>query len=133
MVNRPERQYHFDFTQPYLFKSLVIVAHKSNDQIKTLADLSTKKVALVKNYQYSQRVLNTLHNVTPLYVNSIEDALFAVETGKADATLSFFALSSFLQNKHLLYNIKFIAFYDLNSDNESIAVRKDWPILVNIL
>ncbi|SMG65318.1 Extracellular solute-binding protein, family 3 [methanotrophic bacterial endosymbiont of Bathymodiolus sp.] len=89
MVNRPERQYHFDFTQPYLFKSLVIVAHKSNDQIKTLADLSAKKVALVKNYQYSQRVLNTLHNVTPLYVNSIEDALFAVETGKADATLSF--------------------------------------------
>ncbi|RLA26095.1 MAG: diguanylate cyclase [Gammaproteobacteria bacterium] len=133
MVNRPERRFDFVFSQPYLFKSLVLIAHKSNEQIKSVSDLSGKTIALVRNYQYSQGVLNTLQNVTPLYVDSIDKALFAVETRLADATISFFASSSFLQNKHLLHNIKYVALYDLNNANESIAVRKDWPLLISIL
>lgn len=133
MVNRPERRYEFAFTQPYLFKSLVLVANKANKQINTANDLSNKTIALVKGYQYSQEVLNSLPNIKPLYVGSVEEALFAVETGRADATISFYANSSFLQNKHLLENIWFITLYDLNNATESIAVRKDWPILVNIL
>ena len=133
MVNRPERQYHFAFTHPYIFKSLVIYTHKSNKQIKSAADLATKKIAVLRNYQYSQSILDALQNITPFYVDSVEDALFAVEAQQADATISFFATSSFLKNKHLLHNIKFVALYKLNSANESIAVRKDWPILANIL
>lgn len=133
MVDRPERQFHFAFTQPYIFKSLVLVTHQSNEQIKTPADLSGKIVAFIRNYQYTRGVIKSLKNIKPLYVNSIEDALLAVEAKRADATISFYSTSSYLQNKHLLRNIKFVNFYNLNSANESIAVRKDWPILHKIL
>lgn len=133
MVNRPEREFQFAFTRPYVFKSLVIVTHKTNKQIKHRNHLSGKTIALVKDYQYSQRILKDFPDITPFYVDNMGDALIAVETQQADAAISFFAASHFFQNKFLLSNIKVSAFYDRNSANESFAVRKDWPMLVGIL
>ncbi|MCK5667215.1 MAG: transporter substrate-binding domain-containing protein, partial [Thiotrichaceae bacterium] len=133
MVKRPEREHQFAFTGPYVFKSLVIITHKSNQKIKTRGDLSRKTIAPVEDYQYTQRILKDFPDITPFYVDNMDDALIAVETRQADAAISFFAASYFLQDKYLLSNIKVSAFYDRNSANESIAVRKDWPILVGIL
>lgn len=133
MVNRSNREQLFSFTHPYIFKSLVVITHKTNQQIKSRSDLTGKTVAFVKGYQYAQGIINNLPDITPLYVENTRDALIAVETQKADAAISFFAASYFIQNKHLLSNIKFAMFYDYHSANESIAVRKDWPILTRIL
>ncbi len=133
MVDRPGQLVQFEFTKPYVFKSLVIITHKTNHQIKNRSDLSGKTVALVHNYQYSSRILEDFPEITPYYVETMDDAMFAVETKQADAAISFFAASYFLQNKYLLNNIKFAAYYDRNSANESIAIRNDWPILAGIL
>ena len=133
MVKRPEREHQFAFTSPYVFKSLVIITHISNQKIKTRNDLSGKTVALVEDYQYSQRILKDFPDITPFYVDNMDDALIAVETQQAEAAISFFAASYFLQDKYLLSNIKVAAFYDRNSANESIAVHKDQPILAGIL
>ena len=132
MVNRPEREDQFSFTRAYVFKSLVIVTHSSNQQIKDRSDLSGKTIVLMKNYRYSERILKDLPDITPFYVENMHEALTAIEAQQADAAIGFFAASYFLQNKYLLNNIKFAAFYDRNSANESIAVRKDWPILAGI-
>lgn len=133
MVNRPERKFQFSFTKPYVFKSLVIIVPKADEKIKSRNDLSGKTVALVKNYVYSARTLEEFSSITPFYVENMHEALIAVETKQADAAISFFAASYYLQNKHLFNQIKFAAFYDRNSSNDSIAVRQDWPILVDIL
>ncbi len=133
MVNRPDREYQFIFTRPYVFKSLVIITQKADETIKDRSNLTGKSVALVKNYQYAKRILEEFPGITPFYVENMREALIAVETQQADAAISFFAASYFLQNKYLLGNIKFAAFYDRNSSNESIAVRNDWPILAEIL
>lgn len=132
MVNRPEREHQFSFTKPYVFKSLVIITHNSDQQIKGRSDLLGKTVVLMKNYRYSERILNDFPSITPYYVEDMHEALTAVETKQADAAIGFFAASYFLQNKYLLNDIKFVAFYDRNSANESIAVRYDWPILAGI-
>jgi diguanylate cyclase (GGDEF)-like protein/PAS domain S-box-containing protein len=132
MVNRPEREHQFTFTKPYVFKSLVIITHNSDQQIKGRSDLAGKTVVLMKNYRYSERILNDFPSITPYYVEDMHEALTAVETKQADAAIGFFAASYFLQNKYLLNDIKFVAFYDRNSANESIAVRYDWPILAGI-
>jgi len=132
MVNRPDRKNHFTFTQPYIFKSLVIVSHKSNQVIKNHDSLSGKTVALVKDYQYTQDIIKSLKGITPYYVENASDALLAVDNQQTDAAISFFATSYFAQNKFLLNNIRFSAFYERNSSNESIAVRSDWPILASI-
>ncbi len=132
MVNRPEREHQFSFTKPYVFKSLVIITHNSDQQIKGRSDLVGKTVVLMKNYRYSERILKDFPSITPYYVEDMHEALTAVETKQADAAIGFFAASYFLQNKYLLNDIKFVAFYDRNSANESIAVRYDWPILAGI-
>ncbi len=132
MVDREDRWRKFTFTQPYIFKSLAIFTHVTNQQIKSRQTLSGKTVALLQGYQYSQAVLEKLPNIRPLYVETMRDALIAIETRQADAAISFFAASHFLQNKYLLMNIKFAAFYELDSANESIAVRSDWPVLAGI-
>jgi len=132
MVDRPEREYQFAFTRPYVFKSLVIVTHEMNTQIKGRNDLSGRIVALVKGYQYSVDILKAFPEITPFYVDNMHDALVAVETQQADAAISYYAATYFIQNKYLLSHIKVAAFYDRNSANESIAVRKDQPILAEI-
>ncbi|WP_160172762.1 bifunctional diguanylate cyclase/phosphodiesterase [Methylomarinum vadi] len=133
MVDRPERQFQFAFTKPYVFKSLVIVTHKNNQQIKDRSNLAGKTVALVKNYQYSLRILEEIPSITPFYADDMREALIAVENQQADAAIIFFASSYYLQNKYQFSQIKFPAFYDHNSSNESIAVRSDWPLLAGIL
>lgn len=133
MVNNLDDIPQFAFTSPYIFKSLVIITHKTDNRIKERNDLPGLKIALVKNYQYSQSIFNSLQNITPVYVDRIEDALLAVETQQVDAAVCLFAASYFLQNKHHFNNIQFTAFYNINSINDSIAIRKDWPILTDIL
>jgi len=133
MVNRPDRTQWFNFTKPYLIKSLVIMTKRDNVTIKNRNDLVGKKVAMVKGYQYADRVIEEFPSVIPYFVDSMLDGLNAVSTDKADATIIFMATASYLQTKYLLTDLKFAAFYDRNSANESIAVRKDWPTLATIL
>ena len=133
MVNRPDRTQWFNFTKPYLIKSLVIMTKRDNVTIKNRNDLVGKKVAMVKGYQYADRVIEEFPSVIPYFVDSMLDGLNAVSTDKADATITFMATASYLQTKYLLTDLKFAAFYDRNSANESIAVRKDWPTLATIL
>lgn len=133
MVNRPDRTQWFNFTKPYLIKSLVIMTKRDNVTIKNRNDLVGKKVAMVKDYQYADRVIEEFPSVIPYFVDSMLDGLNAVSTDKADAAITFMATASYLQTKYLLTDLKFAAFYDRNSANESIAVRKDWPILAAIL
>ncbi|NOT13625.1 MAG: diguanylate cyclase [Methylococcaceae bacterium] len=133
MVDRPERRLWFNFTEPYLTKSLVIMTRQDNDSIKTRNDLKKKTVALVKGYQYGDIVKRDFPSIKPYYVNTMLNGLKAVANGKADAAVTFMATNNYLQTIYVMENLKFAAFYDRNSANESIAVRKDWPILVSIL
>lgn len=133
MVKRQEREEQFSFTYPYIFKSLVIITQKTNEHIKNRSDLSGKTVALVKDYQYSEGIIEDFPTIIPFYVETMEEALFAVETGQAETAISFFSTSYFIQNKFLLSNIKFAAYYNRNSANERIAIRNDWPVLTTIL
>ncbi len=137
MVNRPDRRQWFIFTQPYLIKSLVIMTKRDNVTIKNKTDLVGKKVTLVKGYQFVDRIIKELPSATPYFVDSMLDGLKAVSAEKVDAAITFMATASYLQTKYLLTDLKIAAFYDLNnaneSINESIAVRKDWPILADIL
>ena len=133
MVNRPDRANWFTFTKPYLIKSLVIITKRDNVTINNRNNLAGKRIAMVKGYQYADLVIKEFPSVTPYFVDSMLDGLYAVSTGKAEAAITFMATASYLQTKYLLTDLKVADFYDRNSGNESIAVRKDWPTLTAIL
>ncbi|MDD5460340.1 MAG: transporter substrate-binding domain-containing protein [Methylococcales bacterium] len=133
MVNRPDRSRWFIFTKPYLMKSLVIITRRDDDRIKNRTDLAGKTVTMIKGYQYVEQVIGEFPSVIPYFVDSMLDGLNAVNKEKVDAAIFFITPASYLQTKYQLTNLKVAAFYDRNSANESIAVRKDWPILATML
>lgn len=133
MVNRPERQFWFNFTQPYIKKSLVILARADNSSIDKRSDLAGKKVALLKDYQYSYEAVKEFPSMQPFFVRSMRDGLNLVNEGKTDAAIIFSATAHFLQSKYHYDDLTFADYYDRDSTDESIAVRKDWPILATIL
>ncbi len=133
MVHKRERETWFNFTHPYLLKSLVIITQEENRTINHRNDLPGKNVALVKGYQYVNTVLQKYPDIKPLYFDTMLDALNAVSTGKADAAITFLGAGHYLRTKYLLSNLKYAAVFDRNNSPESIAVRNDWPELVSIL
>ncbi|MGR9115374.1 MAG: bifunctional diguanylate cyclase/phosphodiesterase [Gammaproteobacteria bacterium] len=133
MVNRPERQEWFHFTQPYLAKSLAIITRIDTPLIKYRSDIAGKTIALLKNYKYVDRVLEEFPSITPYWVDSFLDGLNSVVSGESDAAITFIGSGHYLIKKHELNALKIAAFYDHNSSNESIAIRKDWPKLATIL
>jgi len=133
MVNNPERLQWFNFTAPYIFKSQVIITRDEDTSIGTKSDIMNKSVALVKGYQSSKKVLLEYPSVTPIYFDSIRDALHALSIGKVDAAISFFGTSHFLRKKYLLTNLKYAAIFDKNNANESISVRNNAPVLASII
>jgi PAS domain S-box-containing protein len=133
MVNRPDRQDSFGFTKPYLTKSLVIVTKQDNATINNRPDLENKKVAVVSGYQYAYQIKKEFPTVTSVEVPNMLTSLQKVEDGSVDAAIVFLGTANFLQTKHGLNSLRIAAYYDRNNANESIAIRKDWPILTTIL
>ncbi|MGJ0516984.1 MAG: diguanylate cyclase domain-containing protein [Methylomicrobium sp.] len=133
MVDRPEHREWFNFTHPYLTKSLVIMTHKNNIAIHDRNDLAGKTVAFVKGFEFSDQITTKNPSVKPYVVPSMLSCLQAVDGRKADACIAFSGTAQYLQRKHHLDNLQFAGFYERNTADESMAVRKDWPILTEIL
>jgi diguanylate cyclase (GGDEF)-like protein/PAS domain S-box-containing protein len=133
MVKTPQREMNYLFTSPIVYKSLVIINNKDNPTINSREDIAGKTIALVKNYHYVRKILNEFPSVVPFYVDTMREALEAVEAREADATITFFAGANFLQQKYLFSNLEFAAFFERNSANDAIAVNKDQPMLAAIM
>ncbi|WP_374088154.1 diguanylate cyclase domain-containing protein [Methylomicrobium lacus] len=133
MVDRPERRLLFNFTHPYLTKSLAIITRENDTAIKTPSDLAGKTVAYVLNYQYGEGIKKNHPNIKPHAVKSMLECLQAVSAKKSDACITFVGTASYLQTQHPLKGIKFAGFYERRTADESIAVRGDWPILAGIM
>ncbi|MGJ0485951.1 MAG: diguanylate cyclase domain-containing protein [Methylomicrobium sp.] len=133
MVDRPERRLWFKFTHPYLTKSLAIITRDQDNEIKTPADLKGKTVAYAKGYQFSEGIKKSRLAIKPHPVKSMLQCLQSVSGQKSDACIIFVGTASYLQAQHQLTDLKFAGFYERHTADESIAVRGDWPMLVDIL
>lgn len=133
MGHNQEREEWFAFTQPYIFKSLVIMTREETTSIEKPEDLARKRVALVEKYQYVQPILLQYPSIKPYPVDTMLDGLNAVAVGKADAAITFIGAAHYLKTKYQLANLKFAAVFERDRFTESIAVRKDWPELASLL
>ncbi len=133
MVSRSDRAVWFRFTKPYLTKSLVIVTKHDDTAITSRENLDNKRVAVVKGYQYADQIITEFPSIKLTKVDSMLAGLRSVSDGQVDAAIIFLGTVNYLQSKYALNNLRIAAFYDRNNANESIAIRKDWPILAQVL
>lgn len=133
MVDRPGRSEYFSFTQPYIYKSLVIISRSGETRIRDRADIKNQTVAIVEGYQYAEQLLENHAQIQPLVKPNILETLNSVATGESDFTVSFLGATHYYRSKYLLSNLIYSGVYDKDNSNESIAVRNDWPELASIL
>ncbi|MFI8483338.1 bifunctional diguanylate cyclase/phosphodiesterase [Pseudomonas sp. NPDC078700] len=93
IMSTPERQTYLAFTRPYLDFPIVILARNNGPQPRDLKGLYGLKVAVVKDYAPHEllRINNPDLNLLPL--PTVDAALQALSTGRADALIGDLASS----------------------------------------
>ncbi|WDE03376.1 response regulator [Thalassomonas viridans] len=131
-----EREPFLHFTQAYKASVNVIVTRRGENGISGLADLASRKVAVVQGDAAIALLKKEYPQVVILEVGDNESALKAVALGKADATINELAVANFLIRKLLLNNLDIAGELKARQGADygyHLAVRKDWPELVPLL
>ncbi|WP_417663164.1 bifunctional diguanylate cyclase/phosphodiesterase [Pseudomonas sp.] len=93
IMSTPERQTYLAFTRPYLDFPIVILARKDGPQPRNLKALYGLKVAVVKNYAPHELLRNNNPDLNLLPLPTVDSALQALSTGRADALVGDLASS----------------------------------------
>lgn len=135
IVNTPNRRSYINFTKQYAESLPTIYVLGTRTDITSIKDLDGKTVSVPKGFYTSEIIKKHYPNIKlKLTKNSLE-ALKDVAFRRADATISDFAVASYLIKNHGIINIKGIVD---TTDHRfvsrlNIGVRSDMPILKEII
>ena len=133
MIQRPERNEWFSFTDQFLKVSLGIFVRKDNTRITKKSDISNQRVSLINGYATTPKLLEEYPNITPVYSDTSLDALLQLSSGKSDVFISAIGKTSFILSEQGISNLSLVGVYEHDAANQGFSVRKDWPQLVSIL
>ncbi|WP_028866165.1 transporter substrate-binding domain-containing protein [Psychromonas aquimarina] len=135
IVNTENRREYINFTDSYLHFLTGIYVYKDRRSYTSLKELEGKTIALPKGF-FEKELLERFYPEINLYLvkNSL-GALQAVIEGKADAAIGELGVMDYIIDETNLLGIKLTGTVkDSRFDNFlHIGVRKDWPMLRNIL
>ena len=133
VTNTEGRRAYLNFTQPYMIFPLTFWSRKDQPPITGFEDLKGKKLAMVKEYSYVERVLKNHPDIEPYLVDTPLQALKAVSTGKANAFIVNLAAAAYLVQANNLDSLRMDSDVDLELGGLCYGIRKDWPEFVTIL
>ena len=127
----PERQENMLLSRPYFCEKMLVVGNQSVE-INTLDDLNGKTIAIQMNYAYEKIIRHDFPNAQIYLANSVDDAIAAVNKGKADVYIGPLAAISRIQRqkRYSEITVLFPTPYEIKF---CIGVRKDWPELIDIV
>jgi len=135
IVTTEERRDYILFTDKYLEMPTGIFVKEGSQPLSSLSDMKGLRLTLTKGF-FEQELLEKYYPDINLYLvkNGIE-MLEALSTGKADGMIGEIAVMTSLMQTHAYTNIKMTGTVkDKRFDNIlNLGVRKDWPILRDIL
>ena len=131
---RPEREQYLIFTEPpYVSFRSVIVVRNDAPFVSGMGDLAAERIALVPGYAETADFSSRYPDHQVVSAATVEDALTAVATGRANATVGNLAVVNWVIRTKALTNLRIAALYSDEERSVHLAVRKDWPELVAIL
>ncbi|MBF0448397.1 MAG: transporter substrate-binding domain-containing protein [Magnetococcales bacterium] len=130
---REDRKPLFNFTHPYIAVPHSIFAHQNDPQAGTMQGLAKGSVAVEKGFF----IVSVLKNEYPTiqvqeYATTLE-ALQAVSKGEADAYIGNRAVAIHTMREALIDDLTEFSSFQQTASINAIGVRKDWPILTDIL
>ncbi len=130
---RPDREAYFNFTTPYVTIPHTIISRRGSPYANTIADLNGKKVVVEEGFFISKVLAEKYPGVAVLEYPNTSAALDAVSKGVADAYIGNRAVALYLIEQELFSNLVFQGTIKETASVNAIGIRKDWPILCNIL
>lgn len=130
--NTPNRREKFIFTDPYLSIPTVIISQQNRPYYNNLDDIGSSTLGVIKGYAVIEWLKSNHPNISLQYYDSLKQGLLAVDEGKLDFMITNQISALDKVKSQGLDNLK-VNFTTPYEHLLSIAVRKDWPELVNIL
>ena len=130
---RENREPFFNFTKPYLTVPHVIFARRGTEYLSDLSALNGKTIALEKGFFLKEVILQNYPLINVTEYPSTSTALGAVVKGSADAYIGNRAVAMYVIHNELISNLEEHGRIRDSASINAIGVRKDQPILRNVL
>ena len=128
-----EREAFVHFTDPYLRLTEFIFTRSDDQNIFSMVDLQDKTTVVVKGYTIESELRSNYPTYDMITAPTIQDALKKVVTGEADAFIGDIISTSYNIKELSLVGLKPAASVPFRGPSVHMAVRKDWPILGNLI
>ena len=130
---RTDREKLFNFTRPYAVIPHAIFARKGSGPFKHLSDLNGKKVGLERGFFITKVLKKEYPDIEVVLYDSTSDVLDALTKGEVDAYIGNRAVAKYIIETELISNIQQYGKITETKSVNAIGVRKDQPILRDIL
>lgn len=127
-----ERKQYMSFTKPYLFFPVVIVAKENEDYVNTPEQLNGRLIAGVKGFNATAHLKKKYPLIPILDVNTIQEGLEAVITGKAYGFVANLGSVNYAIKRHGLDGLQIIGQTGAQAEL-AIGVHKNEPVLFSIM
>ena len=99
---------HLLFTQPYISSPLIIVMNNDEYYVDNINQIKHRKIALIKEYGYVPEIIKKHPDINFFIVDTVEDGLTEVSTGKIDALIATLAQASFHISELGINNVRIV-------------------------
>nr|NJM04239.1 transporter substrate-binding domain-containing protein [Desulfobacula sp.] len=128
----PERKKFWIFTQPYMKIPIVIFAQANVTYISNMRELSGKKIAIVDGYAVNDWIPRDFPDILLVKAGNSMEGLDLIQKGDVFAYIDNMLVVSYYLAKQKTANVKIVGETPY-VNAQSMAVRKDWPVLAEIL
>ena len=128
-----EREDYVHYTTSYIRVTEFVFSCSDNKTISNFNDLQDKTIIVVKGYTIEGFLRSNYPEFNLITAPTIQDALKKLITGKADAFINDIISTSYHIKELSLVGIKPIAPIPFLEPTVHMAVRKDWPVLKNLI
>lgn len=105
-----------EITQNYISSPLVIIMRNNQDYVDEINQVADKKIALIKSYGYTAPVLKKYPTINFESVETVNEGLTAVSTGKIDVFLATLAQASYHIAELGINNIRIVGKTEFNTE-----------------
>ena len=120
---------HLTFTQPYLSSPVVIVMKDDENYVENIDQIKQRKIAVIEAYGYVPEIIKKHPDLGLHRVDTVQDGLTAVSTGKVDALIATLAQASYHISELGINNIRIVGKTEFNTQL-AFGMRKEFVPLV---
>lgn len=133
LTRDPTRERFLRFTRDYVSFPIVILTRKDESFVGALEDLRGGTIAVERDYAMHRRLARDPRAGSLAVVDTSEEALASVATGRADGYVGNLAVATYLIEHQGFSNLEVAAPSPYGSHDQAAGVRADWPILAGLL